>query len=133
MSDVIFKAFGIAFICLALSMITKKANGDVGVTVRVAGIVVLAALCLSALSPAIEFITHLSASIALGISYESIGVLLRAMAVAFLTNACASVCRDCGEGTLATYVETAGKIEILILSLPLIANILEIVTNLLDA
>ncbi len=62
---------------------------------------------------------------------EAWGILLRALGVAFLTECAAAVCRDCGEGTLASFVELAGKLEILILSFPLIRTVLETAAGLL--
>lgn len=59
------------------------------------------------------------------------GILLRALGLAFLTECAAAVCRDCGEGTLATWVELGGKLEILLLSFPLIRTVLEAVSGLL--
>lgn len=62
---------------------------------------------------------------------ESWTLLLKALGVAFLTETAASVCRDSGESGLAGWVETAGKLEILLLSFPLIQTVLETVKNLL--
>lgn len=133
MSELLMKVFGISLICLTLSLILRRWSGEVGVIVKAAAVVVMASLCLVALSPAISFVGRLAdRAAATGVS-EGVGVLMRAMAVAFLTHVCASVCRDCGEATLASYVEMAGKAEMLILSLPLIENILDTVTKLLDA
>ena len=58
-------------------------------------------------------------------------ILLKALGVAFLTETAASVCRDSGESGLAGWVETAGKMEILLLSFPLIQTVMETVKTLL--
>jgi stage III sporulation protein AD len=57
-------------------------------------------------------------------------VLLRVLCVAVITHVAANVCRDCGEATLAGYAELGGKIEILLLSLPLIEGIVGTVIEL---
>ena len=132
MSEGVLKVFGIALICLSLSLALKKYNADIGALIKVASAVLLASICLFALSPAISFILELSDGEIMSSAFPGVTVLLRAMAVAFLTHVCASVCRDCGEGTLASYVEMAGKAEILVLSVPLITDILETVKKLLD-
>ena len=51
-------------------------------------------------------------------------LLLSAVGIAALTGVCAEVCRDCREPTIASYVETAGRLEILLLCIPLIREIL---------
>lgn len=58
-------------------------------------------------------------------------IILKALGIAFVAEIAAGVCRDGGEGGLATWVETAGKLAILLLSLPLIEEILETVKALL--
>lgn len=131
MSETVLKVFGISLICLTLSLILKRWSGDLGVMVKAVAAVVMASLCLVALSPAIDFVVKLADRVAVGAVTQGVGVLMRALAVAFLTHVCASVCRDCGEATLASYVEMAGKAEMLILALPLIENILDTVTKLL--
>jgi stage III sporulation protein AD len=132
MSEGVLKVFGIALICLSLSLALKKYNADIGALIKAASAVLLSSICLFILSPAISFILELSEGEIMSAAFPGVTVLLRAMAVAFLTHVCASVCRDCGEGTLASYVEMAGKAEILVLSIPLITDILETVKKLLD-
>lgn len=62
---------------------------------------------------------------------ETWEILLKALGIAFITETAASICRDSGEGTLASWVETAGKLEILLLSFPLIRTVMDTVTELL--
>lgn len=58
--------------------------------------------------------------------------LLKALGIAILTQCCAELCRESGEGGVAMGVELAGKIEILLLALPLIGEILSTVRELLS-
>ena len=60
-------------------------------------------------------------------------ILLGALGIALMTGICADICRDCREPSIAGYVEMAGRLEILLLCLPLIAEILETVSGLLAA
>lgn len=60
-------------------------------------------------------------------------LLLSSLGISLLTELCAGIARDCGEGSLAACVETAGRLEILLLSLPLIRQVLETALGLLSA
>ena len=62
---------------------------------------------------------------------ETWELLLKALGIAFVTETAASICRDSGEGTLAGWVELAGKLEILLLAFPLIRTVMETVKMLL--
>ena len=58
-------------------------------------------------------------------------ILLKALGIAFLSETAASICRDSGESGLAGWVEMAGKLEILLLSFPLIRTVMDTVATLL--
>ncbi len=57
--------------------------------------------------------------------------LLKIMGIAYIAEFGAQICRDAGEGTIASKIELAGKILIMILALPIFAAILEIIIRLL--
>ena len=52
--------------------------------------------------------------------------------VSVISHICATVCRDCGKPSIADLVETAGKLEIFILCLPLISDIMRTAAALLE-
>lgn len=56
-------------------------------------------------------------------SRKYVGVLLKALGVAYLTEFSNDVCRSCGEPSIANYVVAIGKIEVLALCLPLIKEL----------
>lgn len=60
-------------------------------------------------------------------------ILLRSLGLAFATELCAGICRDSGETALAAWVETAGRLEILVLALPLVRAVADTVAELLSA
>ena len=51
-------------------------------------------------------------------------VLLKALGISFVTEIASGVCRDSGEGSLATWVDMAGKTALLMQALPLIREVL---------
>ena len=132
MGEFIFKACGLAVMSAVLVLILKRWNGDVAVCIKIICGVGLAALCLSGLTPVIEYLREIGAqggnSEALG---ESASLMLRVLAVALVTHISANICRDCGEGTLAGYLEIGGKVEIIILSLPTLKSIIDIAVGML--
>lgn len=59
-------------------------------------------------------------------------ILMRTLGVAILTETAGGICRECKEPSVASYLEMAGRLEILILCLPLMEDILESVKGLLS-
>ncbi len=52
--------------------------------------------------------------------------LLKALGVALAVEITSDICRDAGEGSLASRIEIVGKAELLILALPLISELIKI-------
>ena len=52
-------------------------------------------------------------------------VLIKTLGLALLTKICSDICRDCGEGTLASCVELCGKLAILLLCIPMIGELMD--------
>lgn len=58
-------------------------------------------------------------------------IMLKALGIAYISSLTETVCREAGEGMLAAACEFSGKVEIIVLSLPLISSILDIAAELL--
>lgn len=57
--------------------------------------------------------------------------VLKALGLCYITNFASDTCRDFGQTSLASKVELAGKISIVILTLPLINSILSVALELI--
>lgn len=57
--------------------------------------------------------------------------LLRVIGVAYLAEFGAQICRDAGEGNVALKVEFAGKLIILVMTMPVLIAVLESITNII--
>ncbi len=66
-----------------------------------------------------------------GLNRLYLGVLLKVLAVSYLAEFAAGLCRDAGESALAVKVELAAKVAIMVISVPIIADILENIVRLL--
>lgn len=112
---------GMAVISItALAVIRELRPSVAPVCAAAAGTVILGYL-LSSSAPVISFLKQLD-----GITAGGIAVMIKALGVAVCCQLTADICRDCGECSSAARVELAGKIGILLLSLPLIADIVKI-------
>ena len=61
-----------------------------------------------------------------------IETILKGLGIVILTQISADICRDSGECTLAGHVETVGKLELLLLCIPLIWEIFATAETLLE-
>lgn len=60
-----------------------------------------------------------------------VATMLKGLGVAFISEICAGICRDFGKSTLADGVELAGKLEIILLCVPMITEIVGTASELL--
>lgn len=61
---------------------------------------------------------------------EYLSILLKSLGICFLTQLASDTCKDAGESAIASKVEIAGKITVLLLSLPLFSQILSVAGSL---
>lgn len=117
----------IPLLCTVVAI--RQWKSDTLPLLRVAITVGFGIAAVSALTPVIALLNRLlSPQNAFG---ADLSCVLKALGVALLSAHCAAVCRECGESALADGVELAGRLEILLLSLPLIESILSTACELL--
>ena len=130
MGDVIFKVCGIALLSAVLLSVLKRFGAESAMLLKITAGVVAAAVCFVSISPIIDFLRELS-----GVGGENAErwteFMLRVLSVAVITHICSTVCKDCGETSLAGYIEIGGKVEIIILSLPYVREIIDTSVGLL--
>lgn len=59
------------------------------------------------------------------------GILLKALGICFLTQIACDACKDAGESAISSKIEIAGKVAVLLISLPLFEQVLSIVSSLM--
>ena len=121
---------GLALVGVAVLLLLKPYKPEWAVFIRLAVTILSVGLILVPAGTVIAYVRELSEG-AGAPDGETWSILLKALGIAFLTETAASVCRDSGEGGMAGWVELAGKLEILLLSFPLIRTVMETVTALL--
>ena len=118
---------GVLGVCAAMTL--KQWKSDLLPLLRVAILLLFGIAAIASIRPAITYLSQLGENASIGGYVE---VLLKALGIAILTQYTAEICRECGENAAASGVELTGKIEILLLCLPLIDEILVMTDKLLS-
>ena len=75
---------------------------------------------------------HVLNDIAKNSAYSDVAsVLFKALGVSVLVRVSSDICTEAGEAALASQIDIMGKVEILLLSLPLVLRLLDIVNRFL--
>jgi stage III sporulation protein AD len=112
---------GIAICAAVVAAMLRRYHQEYAVLVGIAAGIVILIEILTSIAPAVQQINRLLSSAGISSQYEVI--LLKTLGICFLAQFAADACRDAGESALASKMELAGKISIVILSLPLFEQI----------
>lgn len=117
------KVLAICLIATALAVLLKQQRAEFALLISLAaGVIVLIYIISGVYSPLLSLKQRLDET---GADYSFFAVALKALGIGYITSFIADSCRDCGESSLASKAELAGKFGIFILSVPLILDILE--------
>ena len=75
-------------------------------------------------------LTHISSGVETAASY--IKLMMKVLGIVLITQFTADLCRDCGEHSLASQTETAAKIIVVSMILPLFETVIKIVAGFLE-
>ena len=128
MADFCVRIGFVAVLCTAAGSVIRSFRPEFSPFFRVAVTIFVAISVLGVVAPLLAYLTSLMEGTALG---EQGSRVVKAMGVAALTQLCADIGRDCGESSAATGVEMMGRLEILLLCLPLLEQILQTVREVL--
>ncbi len=125
----IIKIIGIALIALIIIILLKQYRPEFAIYVSLLTGVLILLLVIDKLT----MITQLLETIAskTSINSEFISLLLKITGIAFLSEFAVSICKDSGEGAIASKIELGSKIIIIAMSIPIISSLLEVILKIL--
>lgn len=125
----ILQLSGLALLAAMLILILRELRPAFVPPVRLGASVLLVGAALLLYAPVLSRVRTLFSQTGAG---EYADLVLRALGIALICELTAIFCRDLGENSLADGVQLFGKLEILVLSLPLVNKVLEMAKELLQ-
>ena len=120
---------GLALLCCMLLLFLRELRPSLIPPLRLCATLVMLGGSLALYAPVI---LRMQAIFATTGAQEYAAPLLRALGIAMICELCATLCRDLGEGGVASGVQLFGRMEILVLCLPLVDKVLELAKELLQ-
>lgn len=106
-----------------LILVIKQGREEFSPLVSLAVCAALFSVAITLFYPVIDYIREITSD---SLLEPYAGTLLKALGVGLITQTTAEVCRDSGETAVAGKVELLGKAEIMLLSLPLLRELLSV-------
>ncbi len=120
---------GLAVLAATVALSLRETGGKLAPLAALAGGLALLSFVLWRYREVFAMLTELAGGEAAG---EALSLGLRVLGLAAVTEITAGVCRDLGEGSLATKVEWCGRAEILVVSLPSLSRLLTLAASYLS-
>lgn len=119
----------VALLILTSSTVIKQWRSDFLPLVRIGTVVLFGTLLIASAQPLLSLVNTLSNGAGASGYIETI---IKGLGIVILTQISSDICRDSGESTLAGHIETVGKLELLLLCIPIIGEILATAEKLLE-
>lgn len=120
---------GIALVSASIIVLIRKNAPEFAVPVSVTAsmiILIISMVFASEVFRKIEEIASVST-----VSSDNVKIIFKALGVCYITQIGKDVCNDCGESALGDKVDLAGKITIAAMSLGIITQVLELITEII--
>ncbi len=102
--------------------VVRELRGEYTPAMLLAFCAIFLAYCVPRALESVDFIKEA----AVYANSEYISTLLKGLGITYLTSISGDICRSSGEGTIAGYIETAGRVELLLLCVPLFRELMEL-------
>lgn len=125
----IAQIIGLAIIVTILGAVLKQIKPEIAIQLSILSGVIIFLLVMDKVKVVVDLLGKLADQA--NISSYYLLIVLKIVGVAYLTEFGGQICRDAGENALATKVEIAAKIFVVILAIPIITAIMESLMTLL--
>lgn len=125
----IFKIVSFAFVALFIFLLFKDRRNDLAVLIALSAGVIIFLFIIGQLSDVIYFLKDIASRANVNTIY--IGIVLKILAIAYLTSFCSEICKDAGASGIASKVDFSGKILILALAIPILMAVLDSILQML--
>ena len=125
----LLKIIGVGLVTLIAYIIVKPIKPDMAVFISIAGSCVILLFCINSISSVFNAINNLVQKT--GINSSLVSLILKIIGIGYLIEFASGLCVESGVPSIADKISLAGKICILVLSLPIITSLLNIIVEIL--
>jgi stage III sporulation protein AD len=119
----IWQIVGLALIVTVISVVLKQIRPEIALQLTILASASIFIMVMSKIKVIVDLLQNLADQA--NISSYYLLIVLKIVGVAYLAEFGAQICRDAGEGALASKVELAAKVAVIVLAIPIILAITE--------
>lgn len=118
---------GVGILGTILSAMVKNYRPELGIAVSVVTGVAIFFMAANSLKSVVSGINSMCEKVGVDIAFFK--VIVKVIAIAYITEFAAALCKDSGEGAIAKKLEMAGKTAVIAAMLPIVKNLLDVIVN----
>lgn len=126
----IFALVGISLVGAVLCLVLRESKPEYAMVVSIACGVLIFSMILVSFSPVFETIKSLVSKVNINASY--IKAIIKTLGICYITAFSSDACRDAGQTAIAGKIELAGKVCVVIISLPLFDELVKTAFSLIN-
>ena len=123
----VFKIVGIGLIGTVMALVLKQTKPELAILVSMATAVAIFLFVTPYFKAIIDMFEELTNMA--GLNPLHVGLVLKIIGVAYVIQFGAELCRDAGEGAIASKIELGGKITLLAMSMPIIYGLINLIRD----
>ncbi|HOQ38634.1 MAG TPA: stage III sporulation protein AD [Acetivibrio sp.] len=125
----IFQIVGLGVVATILAIVIKAHRPEIAIQISLLTGIIILVVILGKISAVVDLLNSYAQKVNIDLIYFS--TLLKIIGIAYIAEFGAEVCRDAGEGAIASKVELAGKVIIILLAVPIITSLLDLIISIL--
>jgi stage III sporulation protein AD len=125
----IMKIVGIGIIATILAVILREQKPEIALQVSIVTGLIIFVFVITKLNSVVTVLKYFASKTNIDLLYFT--TILKVIAIAYITEFGAQVCKDAGESSIASKIEFGGKVLIMIMAIPILAALMDIITKLI--
>lgn len=125
----ILQIVGLGLVATILIIVLKAQRPEIAIQVSIITGIVVFLLVVSKLTAVIRLLDSYARKANIDMMYLT--VLLKIIGIAYIAEFGAEVCKDAGESSIASKIEIAGKVIIVVLAVPIITSLLDLIIKIM--
>lgn len=124
----VVKIVGISIFAVVMIIVLKNQRPEMALMLSIATGIMIMLFALYKMSSVVNVLNDLVTKS--GINKEFLLIIIKVIGIAYIVEFGKNICIDAGQSSIATKLEMAGKVIIVVLTIPLISSLVNLLTGL---
>ncbi|MGM9572747.1 MAG: stage III sporulation protein AD [bacterium] len=123
------RVVGLGLVAAALIVVVRQQRPEMGLMLSLVAGLLIFGLVLGRISDMLDIFQTLASKAEVNLLY--LGLVIKILGITYLAEFGIQICKDAGENAIASKIEFAGKVFILVLAMPLLGGIFDFIVGLI--